>query len=253
MSSSNLNDRQSRILEMLSADGEMKISELSQIFTVSEMTIRRDLEKMEQYGLVHRIFGGAIPAIGNDIALHEREGVMTAEKMRIGRRASERVTTGQAIFIDAGTTTLQIARHLRPGMDITVVTNAINVATELMEKHIPTIVIGGILREGTSSLVGPDAEEAIAKMAFDAVFLGASGVTTEHGFHNSNVFEAEVKRIAIEQASEVNIVLDHSKFGVRSLYSFAELHRVQRLYTDACYDERFLAACRKGNVEVVIS
>ncbi|WP_127588420.1 DeoR/GlpR family DNA-binding transcription regulator [Paenibacillus koleovorans] len=247
-----LNERQETILTLLHEEGEVKIAALSKRFDVTEMTIRRDLEKLEQLSLLFRTLGGAIPAASADMTVSERSAVYTEEKSAIGRLAASLIQPGDAVFIDAGTTTLQIARALPRGFDATIVTNALNVAAELMGKQIQTIVVGGILREATSSLVGPHAEELIAKMAFDKVFIGASGFTVEHGFSNSNVFEAEVKRLAMAQAGEVVIVLDHTKFGIRSLASFASLGHANRIVTDRRPPEGIVEACQEASVQISI-
>lgn len=104
---------------------------------------------------------------------------------------------------------------LKSNMNITVVTNALNIATELQGKQISTIMIGGILLEKTSTLVGPLACDALSELAFDHVFIGTTGVTAQHGFSNSNMHEAEIKRFVIERSVEVSIVMDHTKFGMK--------------------------------------
>jgi DeoR/GlpR family transcriptional regulator of sugar metabolism len=216
------------------------------------MTLRRDLEKLEQMGLLRRTFGGAI-LIAKDIALLERTGVLIDEKTKIGLQAVQFIQPGDSIFIDGGSTTLQIAKCLRPNLNITVVTNALNIAAELQAKLISTIVIGGILLEKTSTLVGPLACDSLAKMAFDRVFIGTTGATARHGFSNSNMHEAEVKRFVIEQAAEVNIVMDHTKFGMKDLFSFASLVAVDRIITDRPPDQELVQALKDASVEIVAS
>ncbi|MFK7696202.1 DeoR/GlpR family DNA-binding transcription regulator [Paenibacillus sp. HJGM_3] len=249
----NLNERQEQIVALLKAEGEVKIAALSKQFQVTEMTIRRDLEKLEQLTLLYRTLGGAISSTSVDMPLGERTSVRTDEKAAIGRAAAQLIRPGEAVFLDAGTTTLQIARRIPKGADITVVTNALNVAAELNGRQVQTLVIGGVLREATSSLVGPFAEEIMQKMAYDRVFLGASGFTLEHGFNNSNVYEAELKRIAMTKGAEVNMVLDHTKFGYQSLASFATLRQVNRIITNAAPPDEIVAACREAGVDLLIA
>ncbi|WP_409342501.1 DeoR/GlpR family DNA-binding transcription regulator [Paenibacillus sp. MBLB4367] len=243
------NDRQQQIIDLITADGEIKISDLKDHFAVTEMTIRRDLEKLEQHGIVRRTFGGAI-LIGKDVSLRERTGSHEDEKKRIGRLAAALIEPGESVFIDGGSTTLQVARHLRPGTQVTVITNALNVAAELIEKSIPTIVIGGMVRETTSSMSGPMAVEAMSKMAFDRAFLGASGLNVRDGFSNSNMYEAELKRVAITRSAEVNIVLDHTKFGASSLVSFADIGHAHRMIADRLPEGELLTACREAGMEI---
>ncbi|WP_079908721.1 DeoR/GlpR family DNA-binding transcription regulator [Paenibacillus sp. 32352] len=245
-----VNQRQQQILDRMALTGEVKIAELKEMFDVTEMTLRRDMEKLEQWGHIKRTFGGAI-LLGKDIELQERIGVLIEEKMRIGRRAAELVQPGDSIFLDGGSTTLQVARCLAPDRNMTVVTNALNIAAELRGKRIPTIIVGGMMLDATDTLIGPVAANALSTMAFDRAFIGATGMAVKHGFSNSNMYETEIKRIAIAQSAEVNIVMDHTKFGKQDLFSFAALNAVNRLITDSLPDRELSDALLEASVEVV--
>ncbi len=247
-----LNARQQQMLEQIQAEGELKITELKLRYDVTEMTIRRDLEKLEKLGDVRRTFGGVM-WIGKDVALQVRSEAMREEKVRIGKLAAASVQPGESIFIDGGSTTLQVARSLPPLAGLTVVTNALNVAAELQNRNIPVIVTGGILRESTSSMVGPIASQTISQMVFDRAFLGASGFTPGHGFSNTNLYEAEIKRLAIRQAKQANVVMDHSKFGVKVLFSFAELGSVHRLITDQAPEAETVRQCNEAGMEIAVA
>jgi DeoR family fructose operon transcriptional repressor len=247
-----LNERQKKVIEQLTQHGEVKVPELKELFAVTEMTVRRDLEKLENMGLVKRTFGGAIMA-SKDIALRDRSTVMSDEKIRIGRRAAMLIQPGDSVFMDGGTTTLQIARNLPAGVPITVVTNAINIAADLSEKKIPTIVVGGILVEETGTMVGPIAMETISRMAFDKIFLGATGMNAIHGFSNSNMYEAEIKRLAIQKSRESYIVFDHTKFGEQLLISFAELEQVHTIITDLMPTEELLQALQAAGTGIILA
>jgi len=242
-----LNARQQQMLEQISREGEVRVSTLKDTYGVTEMTVRRDLEKLEETGEVKRTFGGVI-FVGRDVALQERVALLTDEKARIGRWAAALIKPGESIFIDGGTTTSQIARYLPHGMNITVVTNALNVVTELSGKQIPVMMTGGTYSESTHSLSGPLAVQSLSGMAFHRAFLGTTGITVEHGFSNSNIYEAEIKQIAIRQSTETTIVADHSKFGTKMLISFATLSGVQRIVTNRQPDEEIALACRESGV-----
>lgn len=246
-----LNQRQQMILNRMAEDGEVKIAELKIMFDVTEMTLRRDLEKLEHWGYIRRIFGGAI-LLGKDIALQERTSVLIEEKARIGKRAASLVEPGDSIFLDGGSTTLQVAKYLQPDRQITVVTNALNIAAELQNKCIPTIVIGGMMLDSTATLVGPVAAAALAKMAFNRVFIGTTGITVKHGYSNSNMHEAEIKQLAIAKATEVNVVADHTKFGRQDLFSFAPLHGIHRIVTDGSPGEELRAALEEASVDILL-
>jgi DeoR/GlpR family transcriptional regulator of sugar metabolism len=249
---SNLNERQNEIWNEIQREGEVKISELKDRYAVTDMTIRRDLEKLEALGLVRRTFGGAIP-VTLDVSLKDRDAMLTDEKMRIGKSAAGLVMPNQAIFIDGGTTTLQVAKHISPDSSVTVITNALNVAAVLMEKGIHTIVAGGMLLEKTGSMVGPIAIEALSTMAFDQVLLGTTGMTAEHGFSNSNSFEAELKRHAMRRAGQVNVVADASKFGERFLHSFAGFKDVHRIVTDREPPEPIRSEAENEGLQIVVA
>lgn len=251
MAESVLNARQQQIMDRMALDGEVKLAELKEMFDVAEMTLRRDLEKLEQIGLVRRTFGGAI-LVGNDIALQDRTDVLLEEKMRIGRKAAQLVQPGDSVFIDGGSTTLQVAKFLPAKMNVTVVTNALNIAAELLTKQITTIVIGGVAIERTSTLVGPIAAAALSKMAFHRAFLGTTGVTAAHGFSNSNMYEAEIKQLAMAQSAEVNVVMDHTKYGMKDLFSFAAYDKVDRIISDSEPDSELLEAFAQASVDIVV-
>lgn len=250
MTITQINERQQQILNRMALSGEIKMAELKEMFGVTEMTLRRDLEKLEQLGEIRRVFGGAI-LLGKDIALQERTGVFTEEKMSIGKLAAQLVTPGDSIFLDGGSTTLQVAKFLQASHDVTVITNALNIASELQGKQITTIVVGGMLLDKTSTLIGPVAAEALAKMAFDRVFIGTTGMTLKHGFSNSNMHEAEIKRLAIEHAADVSIVMDHTKFGKQDLFSFASLASVHRIITDRTPGPEWSEALREASVDIL--
>lgn len=234
-----LNARQEELLELILRQGDVKLAELKHHFRVTEMTIRRDLEKLEQLGVAKRTFGGAI-AVLRETTLQQRNTLHLHQKKAIGGAAIRLIQPGDCLFIDGGSTTLQLAKLLPAHSEITVVTNAVNVALELMGKGISVILTGGRLVESTSSMVGPLAAEAVSKMVFTRAFLGAAGLSVAHGFSNTNMDEAEIKRLAIRQAAEVNILLDSSKLDKSTFYSFAGTGQIHRLITDRISDPTLL-------------
>lgn len=244
-------ERQKEILKLLENNKEVKFGDMSKIFDVTEMTIRRDIEKLEQKGAVYRTFGGAIMSPNKDITLKDRMGLMIAEKYQIGKTAASLIKPNEAIFIDSGTTTIQIARHLHL-KSVTVITNAPQLAIELQEKSIPTILLGGQLLTSTISLIGPIAEENLKNMYFDRAFIAATGLTANSGLSNSNIFELNIKKLAMSQSKEVNVVLDSSKFEVESLASFASFGSISRLITDRNPPASILKVCENYRVELLV-
>jgi DeoR family fructose operon transcriptional repressor len=165
-------------------------------------------------------------------SLAEKEDQFQAEKAAIARLAATLVQRGDTIFLDAGSTTRQIARELRHHEGVTVVTNALNIAWELAPSEIELVVIGGQVRRGILSHVGPLADQAIAGVHVDKLFLGANGVDFEKGVTTPNLLEAQTKRTMIERATEVILVADHTKFGRVTFGHICDVHRIHRLITD---------------------
>jgi len=249
--SAELNERQKQIVSLLQKNGEVKTAELKELFSVTDMTLRRDLEKLEQMSLLKRTFGGAILHT-KEVTLLERAIVHIEEKAIIGDIVKGLIQAGESIFIDSGSTTLQIVRALPERAPITVVTNAIHVAAELSAKKINTIVIGGVLIETTNAMAGAIAVESISKMAFDKAFLGTTGVSSLHGFSNSNMLEAEIKKTAISRANKRYIVMDHSKFDQNALFSFANLEEIDAIITDHQPSKEWVERLTEAEVEIIV-
>lgn len=247
-------ERWEKIIEHARMRKVVRLDDLSGSLNVSLRTLRRDLDELERKGILRRTHGGAVWVgdAGWDLAMKDRASFCHEEKVRIGEAAARMVGNREAIILDAGTTVLEIARHLSGLLDLAVTTNAVNVAMELLGRPgITTMLVGGILRETTLSLVGPHAVEAFACINVDKAFIGTTGFTCEHGFMNSNPFECEVKKAMIKAAREVIVVADHSKLGKVSLSSFASLEDVDLLITDDRAPEGEVAKIKERGLEVV--
>jgi DeoR family fructose operon transcriptional repressor len=249
---SKLNSRQNQIYTYLNHEGEAKISDFTERFNVVEMTIRRDFEKMEKLGLIKKTFGGAISLAPQDVSLFERESINVKAKKMIGKKAAEFVNDGEAIFIDAGTTTSQMIPYLPDDYNLIVVTNALNVASKVQGKNKEKVLLGGILLASTSSLVGPLAEAAVENLTFNQVFLSATGLSIEQGFTNSNLFEVPIKQKVIKQSKKVHFLIDHSKFGSQYLYKIANFEGIDRIITDREPPDEYRQLFTSLGVELVI-
>ncbi|PKR85717.1 DeoR/GlpR family DNA-binding transcription regulator [Heyndrickxia camelliae] len=247
-----LNSRQNQIYKYIVNEGEVKISELTEQFNVVEMTIRRDFEKMEKLGLIKRTFGGAISMVSQDVSLFERESLNAQAKKRIGMKAAEFVGMGEAIFIDAGTTTPHLVSYIPKNFNLVIVTNALNVAAKIQGITKEKIVIGGMLLDSTFSLVGPIAESALDNLTFDKAFLAATNFSPEQGLTNSNLFEVQIKQKVMKQSKEVTFLIDHSKFGNQSLYKIANIEDVNRIITDIEPPHEYSQLLKRYGVELVI-
>ena len=247
-----LNQRQNHIYNYIKREGEVKISDLTDHFQVVEVTIRRDFEKMEKLGLIKRTYGGAILIVESDVSLNDRENLNKSAKRLIGKKAAEFVKNGEAIFLDAGTTTPHVIQYLPTDWNLVVVTNALNVATKSHSANIEKIVVGGMLLDSTSSLVGPIAEATLDNLTYDRAFLAATGFSLEQGLSNSNLFEVQIKRKVMQQSKEVNFLIDHSKFGVQFLYKITMIDKVDRIITDKEPPNEYKEIIKRAGVELVV-
>ena len=227
-------ERKQRILAVLHQKPAVRVTELGRALRVSEASIRRDLADLERTGLLKRTHGGAIGArmAAIEPSLAEKEDQYQAEKAAIARLAATLVQPGDTIFLDAGSTTRQIARQLRHHHGITVVTNALNIAWELASSDLDLLVTGGQVRRGILSQVGPLADHVIGAVHVDKLFLGANGVDINKGVTTPNLQEAQTKRAMVERASEVILVADHSKFGRITFGRICGLDRIHRVISD---------------------
>ncbi|WP_208585615.1 DeoR/GlpR family DNA-binding transcription regulator [Gracilibacillus suaedae] len=247
-----LNRRQYKIYNLLKIEDDVKVNELSQKFNVAEMTIRRDLEKLEEYGLAKRIFGGAILSANTDITFNRRNVLHVKEKQSIGYVAAQYVQNGDSIFIDAGTTTPHFARYLSSSLVISLVTNGVNIVSDIHDSNKETILLGGIYRESTRSLVGPITQSHLDNLYFDKVFLSASGFSVEKGFTNSNSLEVQIKQKVIKQSNQVNLLIDSSKFEKNYLHKIGNLHDIHRIFTEKVPPDNQKKAIEQSGVELVI-
>lgn len=208
-------ERKQRILTALDRTPTVRVADLSRALRVSTACIRRDLAELERVGLLRRTHGGAVtPRLAAlEPTVAEKEDRFQREKAAIAGLAVGLIAEGDTIFLDAGTTTRQIARELLHRRGLTVVTNALNIAWELAASDHEVVLTGGQLRRGILSQVGPLAEQAIASLHVDKLFLAANGVDVEKGITTPSLIEAQAKRTMVARATRVILVADHTKFG----------------------------------------
>jgi len=233
--------RQGRLLERLQVRAYAETQDLSAYLGVSEATVRRDLVDLEARGLIRRTHGGAMPLaqITSDFSNSERLGRNAAEKARIGKVAADLVADGDAVFLDAGTTVLQVASQLAHRKGLTFVTNGTDIFGCLSGAGVPRLfVTGGEFNDFNHSLTGALAADAIRRFNVDKLFLSVSAVDLRRGqIAISHPALAEAQRAMIEIAQEVIVVADHSKFTRNALTVIAPLEAVDRIVTDtACRD-----------------
>ena len=247
-------DRRDKIIHKIQSEGSVRVDELSEEFDVSTVTIRNDLDFFEEKGLIHRTYGGALLRnnVYNDPSLEEKQKINVEEKRRIGEYAAGLVKNGESVVFDSGTTTREIALRLKDKDNVTLMTNAINIAVELAGvSNLQLMLTGGVLRDKSYSLVGPEAERTMRNYYFDKLFLGVDGMNFEHGLTTSNPQEAQLNRLMVERSNKVIAVTDSSKFGRHSFSYICDLDPIETVITDTNISEEFEQGLLKRDIEVI--
>ncbi|MCT8137062.1 DeoR/GlpR transcriptional regulator [Anaerobacillus sp. CMMVII] len=247
------NVRQAKIIEILNLKGAIKVVELSEQLQVTEKTIREDLDKLDEDGIIQRVRGGAIlPDKGNSmLPINRRQTSFTTEKEEIANKAFQLIEDGQTLLLDAGSTTLELAK-LIINRQLTVITNDIKIMFALMDApSINLIGLGGMQRKGTSTVIGMTAIQMIHDFNIDLTFIGATGVDIEKGLSIFSYDEVELKKAMIKSAKEVALLADNSKFNRSALVSFASLVDVDFLVTNSKTDDSVLTEIGDMGVKVL--
>jgi len=231
-------ERRMKIMQKLSVNDQVFVIDLSKEFGVSEVTIRNDLEQLESKKLLIRARGGAMSTtqvVSFDMHLGEKHKLHLSEKVKIGKAAAKLIKESDTLILDSGTTTLEIARNIEPSYsNVTVITNALNIANHLVSlQNVNLIIPGGVLRKNSLSLIGPLAEKSFRNFFVDKVFLGVDGFDTLNGISTPNIEEAFLNQIMIDVAREVIVVADSSKFLRKSLAFICKLDRIDTVITDS--------------------
>lgn len=248
-----IDERRQHILSLIQTHGRVLVGELSRNLGTSQITIRKDLEYLQSRGLVQRTHGGALRIQASalfDPSLQEKQKQHSQEKQRIARAAARMVEEGQCVLLDSGTTTTAIAHELRSFSQLTVITNAVNIAAELASTNLEVILIGGSLRKNSFSLVGPLAEDVLEEMHADILFLGVDGFDPEVGLTTPNFLESRVNRAMVKAARRVVAVCDSTKFNRRSLSRIVPPSAVHCVITDRDLAPETAEALRAQNIEV---
>lgn len=248
-------ERHRRIQELLREHRVVRVSVLSELLGVSEVTIRRDLEALERRGQLERTHGGAVatqwmraePAYLEAISSHPDE------KRAIGETAAASVEPGDVLYLNGGTTTLQVFRHLRaPG--IKVVTNHVGIALEAADRDVELLLLGGHYRAPSNSLVGPFATDALRRTHATRAFIGVEGISIGSGLTTPVAAEAEIAQVMIEQTrGRVAVVADHTKIGTVADFVIAPLELVDVLVVDPGIGAAMRDELTEAGLDVVVA
>jgi len=244
-------ERLGAILEELSNGGSVAVADLCDRLGVSAATVRRDLELLEDQRLLSRTHGGAVAhGVLYELPLRYKAARHEDEKRRIALAAVARIPEGAAIGLTGGTTTTEVARALVERQRLTVVTNALNIASELaVRPNIKLVVTGGYARSESYELVGPIAEQGLADLHLDLVFLGVDGISARDGLTTHHEVEAHTNRALLERANVVVVVADGSKLGEVAFARICPIAAVHELITSGA-DPSAVAALREAGLAV---
>ncbi len=251
-------DRRQKIKQLLESNGIVMLRELATIFpSVSSMTLRRDLEYFERAGEAIRIRGGArsvrrVPSRQEDI-YSLRASMNQQAKEQIAEIAVEYIETGRSVFLDSGTTVMQLARIL-PDLNLSILTSGPNISLEVVKRHNPTVnLIGGMVSRDNLSVSGMQALEFVRHLNFDIAFMVASAFSLDNGFSCGNYSEFELKRLIINKARKTIMLLDSSKFDKSMPFTFAGLSDIDVLITDCRPQDNVLSTAKEHGIEIRFS
>ncbi|MDR2567107.1 MAG: DeoR/GlpR family DNA-binding transcription regulator [Bifidobacteriaceae bacterium] len=256
-------ERISALLAMLAKDGKVEVDQAVEALGASPATIRRDLVYLDEQRLATRTHGGAIANSGSfDLPLRFKTGRAVEEKQRIGEAAAGLAAAGSVVAINGGTTTLEVARALaaRPdlaaregaGPALTIVTNAVNVAGELLVRpYFKVVVTGGVVRAHSYELFGPLAERSIESLSVDLTFLGVDGFDPAFGASAFSDAEASTNSLLVEASAKVVVVADSTKIGRRAFAQICPPASVDTLVTDGGVPPEWQARVQAAGIEVI--
>lgn len=232
-----MNDRQKSILKILGENRELSVSNLTERFSVSGVTIRQDLDYLQSEGLLRRVHGGAVLHSEEDIA--HRLGINYETKLEIAEYAASFVAGGDTIFIEAGSANAILARHLSRRDRLRVVTNNLFNARTLRDSAVQVVVIGGVYQHESECVVGSLARRGIEEVNFTKAFIGADGFTFQHGLTCADMMRAEIAHAVVSAAQESYLLTDSSKFGRVALSRICAVSDITHVITDRGIPDEF--------------
>jgi DeoR/GlpR family transcriptional regulator of sugar metabolism len=249
-------ERRRLILDLLRENRQVTVAELADRFQVSQVTVRRDLGALSEEGYLQRAHGGAVATASPapEMPIVQRISQQREFKEAIGRAAAHLINEGESVFIGSGSTTIFVARHLVNRKSLTVITNALNIATELAAAPGVTVVVtGGMMRDSELSLIGHIAQQSLQEVRVDKVVVGIPAISLDAGLTNDYLPEVITDRAIIDMAPELILVADHSKFGKVASAYLAPLKRVSTLVTDSRADRGMLARLEQMGIQIIIA
>lgn len=251
-----LAERHRAILEILKQRGSVPVSDLAELLKVSSVTIRKDLNLLEEKKMLYRTHGSAIlinPYINNR-HVNEKEKLNPEEKQAIARKAASLITPNDSIIIASGTTMFFLAREIHPTEHLTVITSSITV-TEILarEKNIDIVQLGGLVRNSSVSVVSEYAEQMLENFSCSKLFIGVDGIDLNYGLTTTNLMEANLNRCMIKAALKTIVLTDSSKFGRRGFGKICGLETIDQVITDDKVPQSAVKGLEEMGIEITIA
>lgn len=253
-------DRHSKIVEIVTQNGQISIPEICDKFDVSEMTARRDLNELDRQGLLRRVHKGAVVNLGRSFEPPFSTRIVNnpEAKSKIGLRAAEMVVNGDSIALDVGTTTLEIVKGLKGKKNLTIITSCLQVASLVVDTlslsdDVRLIIAGGVVRPRELSMVGAITQSVYQNYHVDKAFIGIAGISPVDGLTEYNLDDAQTKQTIIKSALKKIIVADGSKLGLTTFATVAPLDSIDTIITDPTAPEDIVEQIREKGVDVIIA
>ena len=246
-------DRRKKILEMINRDGSVKVTNLSKLFDISEVTIRTDLADMEYKGLLTRVHGGAVSSYKPyySMSLNQRMSTNQEQKEIIAQKIAGMIEDNDTIMLNSGTTTLMVFRALPQNFNLSIVTNSISIALEgTANPNFNIILLGGLINSKYQFTFGDDAIRQLKSYHADKLVLSVDGIDAEHGFSTYYDKEAEIDRIMLQQSSVNIVAADHSKFDRRAFTKISDLSVADYIVTDTEVPEKIKGKLSKHSIKI---
>lgn len=249
-------EREIRILELFCDHSVIRVEQLVTELNVTSATIRNDLRRMAQKGLIRRVHGGAVlekSFTGHEAPFFLRKDAFTKAKQQIGQVAAKEIVDGQTVILDISTTVLEVAKNLKRRKNLIIITNSMHNVLELAENEdIQLVLVGGMLERLEMCMVGPIAIKTLSQFYADKVIIGVGGLSLEKGITDFGLAESEVRKLMIESGKEIIAVADSSKIGKISFVSTAPLQKINKLITDWHIKPAQQDALREQGIDVVV-
>jgi DeoR/GlpR family transcriptional regulator of sugar metabolism len=247
-------DRRKKILEILNQDGSVRVTELSRLFGISEVTIRTDLADMEYKGLLTRVHGGAVSSYKPyySMSLNQRMSTNQSQKEVIAKKIADMIENNDTIMLNSGTTTLLVFRALPQDYNLSIVTNSISIALEgTSNPNFNIILLGGLINSKYQFTFGDDAIRQLKSYHADKLILSVDGIDAEHGFSTYYDKEAEIDRIMLQQSGVNIIAADRSKFNHRAFTKISDLSIADYIVTDSDIPDTLKGKMSKHSIKII--